>query len=209
MTAVVCGICGGSGAGKTTLTRHLVDQVGSDRISVLSFDAYYRDLTHLEVAERARCNFDHPSSLDHEMFCEHLDRLRHGQDIEVPEYDFVNHTMTDRTTTLEARATVIVEGILLYAFPEIIELIDVSVFLDIPAEIRLARRIERDVVERGRDPDDVRRQFADTVAPMHDLFVQPHRDIADRVVRVGEPYDVVAGELAEDLVLRSATSPVT
>ncbi len=196
MTAMVCGICGGSGAGKSTLTRHLVAELGADEVCVLAFDAYYRDQAHLSLDERRACNYDHPDSLDHELFSSHLDQLRLGRDIDVPEYDFVTHTLTGHVRPVAARPIVIVEGILLLAFDDVTDRLDLQVFLDVPESVRLERRLQRDVSERGRDPDDVRRQFAEVVAPMHDRFVQPHRDRCDRIVRLGDPYDEVAIELA-------------
>ena len=205
MTAMVCGICGGSGAGKTTLTRRLAAEIGVDQVSVLAFDAYYRDLAGVSPEERRLRNYDHPDSLDHELFSRHLDELRLGHDIEAPEYDFVTHTLTGRTAPVEARPTVIVEGILLLAFSDVVERLDLTVFMDVQEEVRLARRIERDVAERGRDPEDVRRQFRETVAPMHDQFVQAHRDRADYIVRIGDSLDVVAADLAQIL----ATSRVS
>jgi uridine kinase len=207
--ATVCGICGGSGAGKTTLTRHLVSELGPQRVSVLAFDAYYRDLSHISLAERQRRNYDHPGSLDHELFSHHLDQLRAGRDVDVPEYDFATHTLTGESTRVEARPTVIVEGILLFAFGEIVERLDLAVFLDIAVEIRLARRIHRDVTERGRDAGDVRRQFAETVIPMHELFVDPHRGRADRIVTLGEPFDAVAQELAGQLSTHALSDRVS
>ena len=196
---MVCGICGGSGAGKSTLTRHLVSKLGVDQASVLAFDAYYRNLSDISLEERRLRNYDHPDSLDHELFSHHLDELRRGQDIEVPEYDFVTHTLTDRFLSVAARPTIIVEGILLLAFPDIADRLDLTVFMDVPEKVRLARRTERDVAERGRDPDDVRRQFAETVAPMHDRYVQEHRDRADCIVRIGDSLDAVAADLARSL----------
>ncbi|MDW3218722.1 MAG: uridine kinase [Acidimicrobiales bacterium] len=190
------GICGGSGAGKTTLAVELTRRLGPDHVSALAFDAYYRDLSHLSMEERMQVNYDHPDSLDHELFATHLADLRAGRPIEVPEYDFATHTRTGRTIPVEARDVVIVEGILLFCFPAIHALLDHAVFIDVPEPVRLERRIRRDVAERGRDADDVRRQFAQFVAPMHDEFVQPHRDAADRVVDVAEDLDTVAGELA-------------
>ena len=207
MTALMCGICGGSGAGKTTLTRHLVAELGADQVSVLGFDAYYRDLSHLTLAERSRQNYDHPDSLDHELFARHLDELRFGRDIEVPVYDFATHSTTGRFTRLEARPTVLVEGILLLAFAQIVERLDLTVFLDIAEEIRLARRVQRDVVERGRDADDVRRQFAETVAPMHDLYVQRHRDDADVIVSSDDRLEDVGAEVVQLIVSSRAPEP--
>jgi uridine kinase len=200
----VCGICGGSGSGKTTLTSHLLDRLGPERVSLLGFDAYYRDQSHRTPVERSLVNYDHPDSLDHELFAHHLDELRHGRDVDVPVYDFGTHTRTNDHRRIDAHPVVVVEGILLFAFAEIIERIDVRVFMDIPQEVRLERRLRRDVVERGREPDDVRRQFTTTVAPMHDEYVQPHRERATRVFRLGDPYETIAAELAGEL---SAVSP--
>lgn len=194
--ATTVGICGGSGAGKTTLAVHVIEQVGTERVSLLAFDAYYRDLSHISMEERRQVNYDHPDSLDQELFIDHLEDLRSGNCIEVPEYDFATHTRTGRSTPVEAREIVLVEGILLFSLDGIHELLDIAVFLDVPEPVRLERRVRRDVVERGRDPDDVRRQFASTVVPMHDEFVQPYRDRAHRVVDVDEQLHDVADELA-------------
>jgi uridine kinase len=178
----VFGICGGSGAGKTTLTRGLVERLGAAEASVLAFDAYYRDMSHLPFAERRRRNYDHPDSLDSELFLEHLDALRRGVSVEVPIYDFSTHTLSGRFERVEAAPVLLVEGILLLALEEIVSRLDYSVFLDVPEEVRLQRRIRRDMAERGRPEDHVRRQFAATVAPMYDAYVQPSRHRADRIV---------------------------
>ena len=194
MDVFVCGICGGSGAGKTTLTKRLVERLGEQGASVLAFDAYYRDLSHLLFAERHRRNFDHPDSLDNALFLKHLDALRQGIDVDVPVYDFSTHTLSGRFERVAAAPLLLVEGILLLAFEEVAERLDFSVFLDVPEEVRLQRRIQRDVAERGRPPDHVRRQFAATVAPMHDAYVQPSRHRADRIV-AGADTDELADEL--------------
>jgi len=191
----VFGICGGSGAGKTTLTRRLVEQLGDAHASVLAFDAYYRDLSHLPFAERRRCNYDHPDSLDSELFLEHLDALKCGVSVDVPVYDFSTHTLSGRFERVEAAPLLLVEGILLLALAEAVDRLDYSVFLDVPEDVRLQRRIHRDMTERGRPEDHVRRQFAATVAPMHDAYVQPSRHRADRIVDTAG-----ADELADELM---------
>lgn len=193
------GICGGSGAGKTTLAIQLIQRLGDERVSALSFDAYYRDLSHITMEERKQVNYDHPDSLDNELFAAHLTELRAGRSVDVPEYDFSTHTRTGGATRVEARDVVIVEGILLFSFPGIHDLLDHAVFIDVPERIRLERRIRRDVAERGRDADDVRRQFAEFVAPMHDEHVQPFRDRAHRVVNVDEDLHRVADEVVGQL----------
>ena len=204
MTVKVCGICGGSGAGKTTLTRHVLAALGTDLVSVVAFDSYYRDLSDLPMSERAVRNYDHPDSLDHELFVSHLDMLRAGKAIDVPVYDFATHTRRAETERVEAHPLVVVEGILLASFREVAERIDILVFIDVSEDIRLERRIKRDVAERGREPGDVKRQFAETVAPMHDLYVEPYKESADRIVGIKEDYTTVARELRSSMVVGDA-----
>ena len=195
MDVFVFGICGGSGAGKTTLTRRLLDRLGEGAVSVLAFDAYYRDLSHLPFAERRARNFDHPDSLDSDLFLQHLDALSQGIDVDVPVYDFSTHTLSGHFERVRAAPLLLVEGILLLAFEEAAGRLDCSIFMDVPEEVRLQRRIHRDVTERGRPEDHVRRQFAATVAPMHDAYVQPSRHRADRIVAA-----TGADQLADELM---------
>ena len=189
------GICGGSGAGKTTLTKRLLERLGEYEASVLAFDAYYRDLSHLPFADRRRRNFDHPDSLDSDLFLQHLVALKQGIHVDVPVYDFATHTLSGRFERVTAARLLLVEGILLLAFEEVAARLDCSIFLDVPEELRLQRRIQRDMSERGRPEDHVRRQFAATVAPMHDAYVQPSRHRADRVLTSAD-----VDELADELV---------
>lgn len=195
--ARVLGIAGGSCAGKTTLAVAMVERLG-DRAVHLPFDEYYRDHGHLTPDERALVNYDHPDSLDHELFLVHLSDLAAGRPVEVPVYDFATHCRTDSTRRLDPGSVVVVDGILLFAVPGIRECLDLLVYVDVPGDVRLARRVERDVSERGRTEESVRAQFAATVAPMHELFVAPHRADADVVIR-GEG-DM--GHVVDDLVQR-------
>ena len=196
MDVFVFGICGGSGAGKTTLTGRLVERFGERDVSVLAFDAYYRDLSHLPFAERRRRNFDHPDSLDVEVFLQHIDALKQGIDADVPVYDFSTHALSGRFERVAAAPLLLVEGILLLAFEEVAERLDYSIFMDVPTDVRLRRRIRRDVTERGRPEDHVRRQFKATVTPMHDAYVQPSRHRADRILAAAS---VDADQLADEL----------
>jgi uridine kinase len=191
------GICGGSGAGKTTLAVQLIQRLGPEHVSALAFDAYYRDLSHISMEERMQVNYDHPDSLDNELFATHLAELRAGRSVEVPEYDFSTHTRTGASIRVEARDVVVVEGMLLFCVPGIHDLLDHAIFIDVPEDVRLERRVRRDVAQRGRDADDVRRQFAEFVAPMHNEHVQPFRDRAHRVVSVEEDLAAVASELVD------------
>ncbi len=204
---VVCGICGGSGSGKTTLTNHVLERVEGREVSVLAFDAYYRDLSHLPLEERHRLNFDHPDSLDDELFVHHLDLLRSGVDVDVPEYDFATHTMTGRFCRVAAAPLLLVEGILLLAFPAVRQRLDYCVFLDAPSDVRLERRMKRDIVERGREPKTVKRQFAATVAPMHAQFVEPYRDLSDLIVNNQTHGFATVRRLAADILALNLTRP--
>ena len=194
MDVFVLGICGGSGAGKTTLCERLMERLGETGASVLAFDAYYRDLSHLPFAERRRRNFDHPDSLDRDLFLQHLDALKQGADVDMPVYDFSTHTMTSRFEHVAAAPVLLVEGILLLASEAVASRLDYSIFMDVPEDVRLRRRIQRDMSERGRPEDHVRSQYAATVAPMHDAYVQPNRHRADRIMGPADP-DSLADEL--------------
>ncbi|MFT7598538.1 MAG: uridine kinase [Acidimicrobiales bacterium] len=176
------GICGGSGSGKSTLAAAVAAGLGTDVASLLAFDTYYRDHGHLTPAERADVNYDHPDSLDVALFVKHLDALIAGQTIDVPLYDFATHTRTEQTTQLQPQRYTVVEGILLFAFPEIAKRMTLRVYRDCPERTRFQRRVRRDVAERGRTPESVAKQFDATVKPMHDKFVQPSMEHAHLII---------------------------
>lgn len=188
MTTLV-GICGGSGSGKTTIARLVAAELGASR---LAFDTYYCDQSHLSIDERARVNFDHPDSLDVDLFTSHLDDLAAGRSIAAPVYDFATHSRTDHTEPVNPCDVVIVEGILLLAFPEISRRLDLRVFRDCPENVRFARRLRRDMAERGRTELSVYQQFEATVKPMHDEFVEPCRSVADIVTEFDEELHAAA-----------------
>jgi uridine kinase len=178
-------IAGGSGSGKTTIARSVVDIVGRDKVVYLQQDAYYRDQAHLSFEERAKINYDHPDSLELELMVEHLQALRNGQPVERPIYDFGKHVRTDDTYTLVPEPAVIVEGILLLADARLREQFDVRVYIDTEADLRLMRRIQRDIVERGRSVESVLDQYQKTVRPMHYQFVEPSKRYADIIIPEG------------------------
>ncbi|MFT4604197.1 MAG: uridine kinase [Rhodothermales bacterium] len=163
----------------------VLEAVGRDNVSVLDHDAYYRDLSDLSLVERAAQNFDHPDSLETELLCRHLDALRDGRTIEKPVYDFTTHSRSDRTVTIEPKAVVLVEGILVLADKHLTERLDLRVFVKADDDIRLVRRIRRDISERGRSIESVLTQYETTVRPMYIKFVQPSMANADLIVPRG------------------------
>ena len=185
--STIIGLCGGSGSGKTTVARELVRRLGTEHTRVISFDSYYHDLSHLTVEQRAAVNYDAPASLDVELLTDHLARLRSGDDVSVPIYDFASHTRSGDLQVVPASRFVVIEGILLFAFREIRDLIDFRIFIDCPADIRFQRRLVRDVNERGRTPGSVIEQWESTVAPMHELHVEPYAPHAHFLATYGPP----------------------
>ncbi|MCU0862168.1 MAG: uridine kinase [Planctomycetes bacterium] len=180
-------IAGGSGSGKTSLTRALVGLLGQHGCAVLDHDSYYRDLSHLPPAARAEVNFDHPESLESDLLASHLERLRQGLPVERPIYDFSVHSRTGSTRRVEPRPVIVCEGILLLAVPELRSAFDLRVYVDAPPDVRALRRVQRDIVERGRTVESVVQQYMETVRPMHERFVEPARETADLVLSWQHP----------------------
>lgn len=182
---IVIGIAGGSGSGKTTVANVILQRVGADRIAYLPHDAYYRDLSHLPPIQRAQVNFDHPESLETELMIEHIKRLKAWHAIDLPVYDFAHHRRTEQTIHVEPQRVIMVEGILIFAEPRLRKLFDVKIFVDTDADVRLIRRIQRDINERGRTIDSVINQYITTVRPMHLEFVEPSKRYADVIIPEG------------------------
>ena len=182
---VVIGIAGGSGSGKTTVQRRIIEAFGPHRIALLDHDSYYLDLAHLPPDERARFNFDHPAALETALMVEHLDRLLAGEPVEKPTYDFTTHSRRAETQTVHPHPVVIVEGILVLAEPDLVDRMDVKIYVDTPDDVRLIRRIERDLHERGRDIETIIQQYQRTVRPMHLEFVEPSKRVADVIIPRG------------------------
>lgn len=174
------GIAGGTGSGKTTFAYALAARLGPDT-RVIAQDAYYRDLAHLPLEERARQNYDHPDAIEAERLVSDLEALRAGRAVQIPRYDFARHVRAPETVEVRPARYVIVEGLHVLGFPALRRLIDFGIFLDTPAETRLARRLARDVAERGRTRESVLRQYEASVKPMHDAHVQPSVQFADLV----------------------------
>jgi uridine kinase len=183
--SLVIGIAGGSGSGKTTVAQEILQRVGPERIAYIQHDSYYKDLTGLPPAQRVEVNFDHPNSLETELLISHIEQLKRGQMIEVPIYDFSNHSRTDKTFRVNPRGVIIVEGILIFVEPELRSLFDVKLFVDTDADIRLIRRLQRDITERGRTVESVIKQYQSTVRPMHLEFVEPSTRYAEVIIPEG------------------------
>lgn len=178
------GIAGGSGSGKTTLAKNLAEHFGS-RLSLLRHDDYYKAQSSLTLSERASLNFDHPDAFDTSLLVEHLDMLRLGQDVSCPIYNYSLHDRSDEVRTVKASEVIVLEGILIFENPEILKRLDIKIFVDTDADVRILRRLKRDVSERGRDLDSVISQYFQTVKPMHEAFVEPSKRCADIIVPEG------------------------
>ncbi|MAQ92663.1 MAG: uridine kinase [Rhodothermaceae bacterium] len=199
--SVVIGIAGGSGSGKTTVQRRVMERFGTRRIALLDHDAYYRPLDHLSPEQRARFNFDHPDALESDLMVAHLDRLIAGEAVEKPTYSFETHSRLEATQTVEPRPVVLVEGILVLAEPALRERMDVKLFVDAAPDVRLMRRMERDLHERGRSVESVLEQYRRTVRPMHLEFVEPSKRHADVIIPRGGQ-----NQVAIDMVLARVQS---
>ncbi len=181
---IVIGIAGGSGSGKTTLMRNLIARFG-DAICVLSHDNYYRAHDEMPFEERTKLNYDHPDAFETDMMIEHLKLLKQGQSIECPTYDYTLHNRAKETIRVEPRPVIIVEGILIFENRALCDQMDIKIFVDTDADVRLIRRIRRDVAKRGRSLESVLSQYLATVKPMHERFVEPSKKNADLVVLEG------------------------
>jgi uridine kinase len=185
MPPVLIGVAGGSGSGKTTVSKAILDQVGCDRIAYLQHDAYYRDRSAMPLSARAQVNYDHPDSLDTDLLIKQLKVLRVGQAIQAPVYDFAQHVRKKETRLIEPHPVILVEGILIFADRDLRELFDIKIFVDTDADIRFIRRLQRDIAERGRTVESVIAQYQDTVRPMHLEFVEPSKRYADLIIPEG------------------------
>jgi uridine kinase len=204
---IIVGIAGGSGSGKSTVRAEIVRGLGAENVAVVDVDAYYRDLSHLPFDERVGYNFDHPDAIDIDIVAEHVDLLAKGVSVDKPVYDFVNHVRTADVVGVAPRPIVLVEGILVLAYPFLVSRMDVKLFVDAEPDVRLARRIRRDVAERGRTVESILDMYEATVQPMHALFVEPSKKFADVVIPRGGRNDVAIQlvlALLRDRIARAA-----
>ena len=185
MNNLIIGIAGGSGSGKTTLALRLKERFGEDEVRLISHDSYYKRHDELPFEERCKLNYDHPDSFDTDLMVEHLQQLKAGQGVDMPVYDYTRHTRSDETVRVNPAPVILVEGILIFASPELCQEMDLKVYVDTDADVRILRRILRDVRDRGRTLDSVVTQYLTTVKPMHEQFVEPSKRKADLIIPEG------------------------
>ncbi|MFR2954954.1 MAG: uridine kinase [Lachnospiraceae bacterium] len=197
MDCIIIGIAGGTGSGKSTFTNRLRDRFG-DNITVIYHDNYYKRHDDIPFEERKKLNYDHPDALETDLLIEHIKRLRNGESVECPVYDYTVHNRSDKTVRIDPRKIILIEGILLLADPRLRSLLDIKIYVEADADERILRRILRDVKERGRDIDNIVEQYLTTVKPMHYLYVEPTRATADIVINSGMndvAFDIVQSKI--------------
>lgn len=201
--SLIIGISGGTGSGKTTVANRILESVKASEVVFIQQDSYYRNLKDLPLDYRHVANFDHPDALDNDLLVNHIRKLRAGESVELPIYDFRTHTRANDTRSVEPRPIVIVEGILIFADPRLLEQFDIKVFVDTPDDIRFIRRLRRDIDERGRTVESVIEQYVGTVRPMHMQFVEPSKRYADVIIPEGGhnlvSIDLISGKIRERL----------
>lgn len=196
---LIIGIAGGTGSGKTTVVEQIVSELPKDEVSVIFQDSYYKDTSHLSFEERVKLNFDHPQAIDFSLMETHLKALKRGESIEQPVYSFVEHNRTSKTTTVFPTKVIIVEGILILTHPEIRDLMDIKLFVHADSDERLIRRLKRDILERGRDINEVISRYQSTLKPMHQEFIEPTKEFADIIIPTNR-YNTVAVKLIQNII---------
>jgi uridine kinase len=207
--SMIIGISGGTGSGKTTVANRILESVPASEVVFIQQDSYYRNVTDLPFDYRGVANFDHPDALDNELLVNHVRRLKSGEPIELPLYDFKTNSRLNETRTVQPKPIVIVEGILIFAEPRLLEQMDIKVFVDTPDDIRFIRRLRRDIAERGRTVESVIEQYIETVRPMHMQFVEPSKRHADVIIPEGGhnlvSIDLLSGKIRERLASALST----
>jgi uridine kinase len=207
MKPLIIGVAGGSGSGKSTVARNVAQALKAESVAFIDMDAYYRNYAHLPMGERRKINWDHPDAFDWELLVDQLAQLAAGDSIEKPVYDFVNHMRADRTVVVPPAQVVVIDGILLFSDPRVRDLCDVKLFVDADADVRLIRRIRRDIAKRGRPLDEVLDQYLTTVQPMHLQFVEPSKRYADVIVPRGGHNPVAIEMIVAKIQRRLSTAP--
>jgi uridine kinase len=196
---LIIGIAGGTGSGKTTVVNQITDELSTLDVGVISQDSYYNDLSHLNMEERRKVNFDHPSSIDFKLLEEHLNMLKEGKSIKQPHYSFVEHNRTGAYTKVVPTKVLIVEGILIMTDPKLRSLYDIKIFVHADSDERLIRRLKRDTRERGRDAEEVLSWYQKNLKPMHDEFIEPTKEFVDIIIP-NNRYNTVAIDIVKTII---------
>ncbi|MDC7717074.1 uridine kinase [Vogesella sp. DC21W] len=202
-TPFIIGVAGGSGSGKTTVTRKVLETIGTEMAAVIVQDYYYRDQSHLTFEQRLSTNYDHPHAFDWPLLIEHIDDLRNGRAIEMPVYDFSNHTRAEETVTLQPAPVIVIEGLFPLYDAALREMMSLKIFVDTDPDVRFIRRLKRDIAERGRTTDNVIEQYLGTVRPMHNQFIEPTKRFADVILPHG------ANDPAVDIITTKVASLIS
>ncbi len=182
---IIIGISGPSASGKSLLANTIIEELGSSQVVIISEDSYYKDRPFLSYEERCKINYDHPDAFDHDLLCQHLQQLQNGETVHIPNYDFKNHLRSNKTKTVGQHQIIVLEGILLFAEPQLREKLDIRIFMDAPLDICLIRRLNRDINEHSRTLESVLEQYQKTVRPMYLQFIEPSKKYADIIVPRG------------------------
>ena len=189
---IIIGIAGGSGSGKTRLSEQILNILGRDNVNIISHDNYYKDISDLNIDERNKTNFDHPSSLDTELLINHLNKLKIRNSVKMPIYDFTTHTRKKNVfIDIKPKSIIILEGILIFTNKELIDLLDIKIYMEVESDIRFIRRLKRDINDRGRNQSQVIKQYLESVKPMYTKYVEPSKKYADIIVPSDKSNDVV------------------
>lgn len=196
---LIIGIAGGTGSGKTTVVKQIINELPPDEVGVISQDSYYKDTSHLSYDERVKINFDHPKAIDFDLLVTHLKQLKSGGTVDQPIYSFVDHNRTGKTILTVPKPVMIVEGILILAHPDIRDMFDIKIFVHADSDERLIRRLKRDIAERGRDLDEVLNRYQTTLKPMHQQFIEPTKEFADIIIPTNR-YNTVAVDIVRTII---------
>lgn len=196
---LIIGIAGGTGSGKTTVVRQIMDELKNEEVDVISQDSYYQDTSQLSMEERKKINFDHPKSIDFDLLVAHLKELKSGNSIEEPVYSFKEHNRTKETRTIHPRKVIIVEGILILTHADIRDMFDIKIFVHADSDERMIRRLKRDINERGRDLDEVLWRYQTTLKPMHQQFIEPTKEFADIIIPTNR-HNTVAVDIVQTII---------
>ena len=199
-TPFIIGVAGGSGSGKTTVTNQVLETIGSEMAAVIIQDFYYRDQSHLTFEQRLATNYDHPQAFDWPLLIEHIDDLRNGRAIEMPVYDFANHTRAEETITVQPAPVIVIEGLFPLYDAALRDMMSLKIFVDTDSDVRFIRRLKRDITERGRTTDSEIEQYLTTVRPMHNQFIEPTKRFADVILPHG------ANDPAVDIITTKVAS---